>query len=343
MDRRERVMAAAAGRPVDRPPVSAWRHFVDREQSAGDLAAAMLEFQRDFDWDFMKVNPRATCFAEAWGNRYDFGRYVSVLPTPTEVVLKEPADLARIRPVDPAGGAFGEQLDALGRIARGLDGEVPFIQTIFSPLSVIGFLTGGPAGYAVPGLGDALPRLRRFIQEDPEALEAALDAVASSLAGYARAVLETGASGIFFAIVRLARAPALTREEYERFGRAYDMRVLEAVRGRDRFNVLHVCGDQIYYADTASYPVQAISWNTESAGNPSLAQMQAHTLSAVMGGVGEDGVLLEGSPADVTAAVTAALAETGGHRTIVAPGCSVIPATPLENLRAMRDAVASGR
>ena len=37
----------ADGATVDRPPVSTWRHFVDREQNATDLAAAMLDYHRD--------------------------------------------------------------------------------------------------------------------------------------------------------------------------------------------------------------------------------------------------------------------------------------------------------
>jgi uroporphyrinogen decarboxylase len=294
----------------------------------------------------MKVNPRATYFAEAWGSRYDPSRYVSVLPTPVDVVLRTTADLARIKPVDPGLGAFGEQLEALRLIGQGLGGEVPFIQTVFSPLSVIGFMTGGPAGYDFPGLGDALVHLRRFIEEDPDALEAALEAVTTSLIAYTRASLEAGASGIFFAIVRLARGPALTREQYARFGRPYDLRVLEAARPRPtgtnpdlKLNVLHVCGDQVYFPDVADYPVQAISWNTESPGNPALAAAQPYTLGAVMGGVGEDGVLLKGSADDVARAASAALDQTGGHRFILAPGCSVDPATPAENLRALREAV----
>src|SRR5687767_10819583 len=133
MNKHERVAAALAGEAVDRLPVSAWRHFVDREQNADDLTTATLEFQRTFDWDWVKVNPRATYFAEAWGNTYDFSQYVSVVPRTTRVTLESVCDLATIGPVDPAAGAFGEQLDALDRIRRGLDGDAPVIQTVFSP------------------------------------------------------------------------------------------------------------------------------------------------------------------------------------------------------------------
>ena len=62
--KRERVQAALAGEPVDWPPVSMWRHFYEFEETAEGLAEAMLGFQRRYDWDFMKVNPRASYHAE---------------------------------------------------------------------------------------------------------------------------------------------------------------------------------------------------------------------------------------------------------------------------------------
>ena len=67
MNHRERVLACLAGGDVDRPPVSMWRHFYAEETAPDTLAEAMLGFQRDYDWDFMKVNPRASYHAEDWG------------------------------------------------------------------------------------------------------------------------------------------------------------------------------------------------------------------------------------------------------------------------------------
>jgi uroporphyrinogen decarboxylase len=342
VNKHERIAAALAGEVVDRPPVSAWRHFVDREQNAVDLAEAMLEFHRTFDWDWLKVNPRATYFAEAWGNTYDFSQYVSVVPRTTRVTLESVCDLATIRPVDPAGGAFGEQLDALDRIRRGLDGDAPVIQTVFSPLSVIGWLAGGPAGFDMPGLPSSLPLLRRAIEEAPDALEAALEAVTTTVAGYARITREAGADGIFFAIVRLARQGYLSREEYARFGRPYDLHVLEAVGGAP-LNVLHICGDRVYFDAVADYPVHAISWNNQAPGNPTFGEAMAATRAAVMGGVDEGTTLPSGTPADVAQAANAALAETRGRRTLVAPGCSIDHRTPADNLIAMRDAARAWR
>jgi uroporphyrinogen decarboxylase len=342
VDKHERVAAALAGREVDRPPVSTWRHFVDREQNAADLTAAMLEYHRTFDWDWLKINPRATCFAEAWGNRYDFSQYVSVVPRATRVTLQTLADLEGIHPVDPAAGAFGEQLDVTSRVVRELAGDAPVIQTVFSPLSVIGWLAGGPAGYSVPGLPESLPYLRSAIHEAPDALEAALDAVTKTLVEYVRVVRAAGADGLYFAIVRLAREGALTRNEYARFGRPYDLRVLQAVQDAP-LNMLHICGDHVYFDAVADYPVQSISWNSEAPGNPSFGAGAALTPAAVVGGVAEDTTLPTGTSADVRRSVETALTETGGRRTLISAGCTVYPQTPIENLMALRDAARAWR
>lgn len=168
MNKHERVAAALAGHEIDRPPVGTWRHFVGREANACDLAAAMVEFQRTYDWDWVKVNPRATYFAEAWGNIYDF------------------------------------------------------------------------------------------------------DAV-------------------------------------------------------------------------SDYPVHAISWNSESAGNPSFGEAATMTPAAVMGGVAEDTTLPHGTPADVARAVESALAATGGRHTLISSGCSLDSRTPHDNLLALRDAARAWR
>lgn len=90
LSKRERVDAALKGERVDRVPVSAWRHFLDEENNPDTLAAVTLKHFHDFDWDWIKVNPRATYYAEAWGNRYDFNDYDSVLPRLIEGPLNRP-------------------------------------------------------------------------------------------------------------------------------------------------------------------------------------------------------------------------------------------------------------
>ena len=329
MSKRERVLAALQGQEVDRVPVSFWGHDFLREWSAEGLAAAMLESVRTFDYDYLKVNPRATYYAEAWGCRYRPSNDPARQPEVEHWVVHEASDLEAIRPVDGQAGPFGEQLEALRLIADGLRGEVPFVQTVFSPLSV------------VARLGNDREPVRRWMTEAPEALHAAIGAVAETLAAYARACLGTGADGIFFATTEWATYDACTSEEYEAFGSPYDLRVLEAVRDAP-FNILHVCRPRNMLELLLDYPVAAVNWAVHAPGNASLGGTLVKTEKAVLGGVDERHALLTGSPDKVRQQVREALEQTGGGRFLLGPGCSMSPQTPAENLRAAVEAVRKG-
>ena len=138
----ERIRAALRGDEVDRPPISAWRHFYRKENSPEGLAEAMLGFQRQYDWDFMKVNPRASYHAEDWGLKQHISQNDNVAPELADWPIKKPADWETVRPLDIDSGVLGQQLQALGMIAEGLGGKVPFIMTVFTPLSIAGRLAG---------------------------------------------------------------------------------------------------------------------------------------------------------------------------------------------------------
>src|SRR5262250_2825653 len=113
MTRRERVMAAVRGDHVDRLPVSLWLHNFATENSAETLAAETLRLARRFDWDFLKPQTRAQCFAEMWGLRYTPSRERATSYTVTEMPVTTAADLRRLQPADARFGALGEQLEAL--------------------------------------------------------------------------------------------------------------------------------------------------------------------------------------------------------------------------------------
>jgi uroporphyrinogen decarboxylase len=116
MTKRERIRAALAGEPVDHVPVSLWRHDFLHEWSAEELVATTLEAYRADDWDFIKFNPRATYFAEAWGNTYERPSEQRQ-PRLTHAVIADAAGLADVKPPIRAK-ACGEHLRALWMLVR---------------------------------------------------------------------------------------------------------------------------------------------------------------------------------------------------------------------------------
>lgn len=338
LSKRERVDAALQGKPVDRVPVSAWRHFIPDETSVEQLAAASLNHFNEFDWDWLKVNPRATYYAEAWGNRYDYSDYESVLPRLIEGPVHTPADLAKVQPVNPTAGVFAEQLDLVKRINAGIGGA-HFVQTVFSPLSVLAFLLAHADEHKIDKLLNAqYDGVKRAIHENPQAAHAALDAIATTLGQYAAATVDAGASGIFFAIVKLARQGVLTEAEYAEFGRPYDQKVLAAVQNAP-FNLLHICGQYAYFNAVTNYPVHAINWASIGQHNPTVGDAKTLTKHALIGGVDELGTLQTGTPEQVIEEARTAILATGGRRFLLTPGCGTAMDVPSDNLHALRRAV----
>lgn len=330
MTKRERIAAALAREECDRVPVSFWRHFYDREGSAEDLAESMLAFEREFDWDFLKVNPRASYHVEGWGARFGPTGVPHEKPELIEPGVRDPSDWRNIKRLDHRKGALGEQLEAIKRIADGLQGEVPFVETIFTPLSVAGDLVRSDDD------------LVKAIREHPDRVESAVDAIADTFSAFAEELVARGADGVFFATTQWASRDRITDEEYKRFGRAYDLRVLEAVKDANLI-ILHVCDKNSMFDLVADYPVHAFNWAISLPGNPGLAEGARMADKAVIGGVDEDLALMEETPEAAIGEARAALADTGGRGWILGPGCAVPTRVKMENLHALREWVGEAR
>lgn len=337
MTKRERVDAALRSEPVDRVPVSAWRHFIPDELDMDTLARTSLAHFNEFDWDWMKLNPRATYYAEAWGSTYDFNQYARVYPRQVSVPVQTPADLEKIGPVSPTSAPFAEHLELIKKVRAGI-GDVHFVQTVFSPLSVLAFLAAQPKTHtAEAAVQSQAEGAVRMIRENPRGTHEALRNIAATLAGYAAEAVDAGASGLFFAIVKLARQGILTEAEYEEFGKPYDLQVLQAVQSAP-FNMLHICGPAVYFRQVADYPVHAINWAAVGQDNPTVAEATRLTNKAIIGGVDEDGVLQTGTPEQVIEESLAAIRATGARRFLLSPGCGTSMQVPEANLKALRRA-----
>jgi uroporphyrinogen decarboxylase len=324
MSKRERVAAALRGDETDRPPWSLWRHFYQAESTAEQLAEQMLNWARRYGFDFLKVNARAQYHVEVWGASYRYTGREHDRPQRLDYPIKSADDWERLEPRGLDAPALAEQLEALRAIGQSLGGELPYVETVFSPLAV--------AGYMV----DDNQTLVRHLRERPAAVHHGLDAIARTFAPFAGACLEAGADGIFFATTRWASRDYLTPAEYAEFGRPYDLRVLEAVRGAS-FNVLHVCDSHNMLLDLADYPVQAFNWAATDPTNPTLADA-AGLPGLRIGGLSND-ALTGPDPAAAAREAEAARAQAGPRRWALGANCSIPTTSRDANLRAAGQAV----
>ncbi len=322
---RARVDAALRGQILDRPPASLWRHFYESEGTAVDLANATLAWQRRYDWDWMKINPRASFQVEGWGVRMKVSGLPTVKPVVLDVPVKTVRDWGSIKPLSMSHPVMAEQLEVVQRIRAELGPDLYVLVTIFSPLSVAGDLVVDDTA------------LLEHMRQDPQAIHAALEAITTTFRDFATEALAVGASGIFLATTTWASYDTVTDDVHAEYGRPYELAILDAAQ-RAPLNVLHVCQNNNMLLKLADYPVHALNWAVGSPGNPSLAEARRATDRCLVGGLRAE-TLQHGTPEAVEAEVRAAAQATDTRRWMLGPACSIPVTTPHANVAAARAAI----
>jgi uroporphyrinogen decarboxylase len=312
--------ATRRGAPTDRVPVALWRHFPTDDLNAATHAARVVEFQKKFDFDFVKVTPAAGYPAEMYGaqlasknNREGTRAY---LTRPVNAL----ADWDTIAPLDESNLVFRRETATLKLIRAQLGDDAHILQTIFSPLYSAGNLAG--------------ERMLNDLRAHPDALHRALAAITETTIRFARASLRAGADAIFFA-TQMASRQVVNETEFAEFGERYDAQVIEAVRGmKPDFILLHIHGLDIYFERLARWDVDILNWHDRRTA-PSLREARALTQKILLGGINEWDTLANGTPDTIRAEARDAIAQTGERGFVLGAGCVIAIDTPLENILAL--------
>jgi uroporphyrinogen decarboxylase len=321
--KKNRLKAVIAGEMADRVPVALWRHFPVADQDAASLAEATAVFQKQYDFDFVKVTPASSFCIRDWGVEDEWRGNPEGTRDYTRRVIGTPEDWEKLAILDPMLGSLGEQLRCLKSLRNELGDQVPIIQTIFSPLSQAKNLAGQE-------------RLLEHLRRDPASVKPGLEVIAQSSIAFVQAAREQGIDGIFYA-VQHATYKYFDRESYARFGEMHDRRILE-VAGDMWLNVLHLHGEAIMFDLAESYPVQVINWHDRETW-PDILEGKRRTGAAVCGGIRRRTMVL-GTPADIRREADEAIQAMGGGRgMILGTGCVVPVHAPRVNLLAARSAV----
>ena len=328
MTGRKRVEAAIAMGVADRPPVGAWGHTYREEWSPDDLAAVTIARARRFGWDFVKFQPRASTFAEAFGSVYQPAGHSLRAPVLIRAAVPDLDSWKSVGVVNRQ--ALDDQVESIGIVARELGPDVPVIQTVFSPLTVGGYL-----------VGKSQSRVVRELRQHPEIVGPALEKIAEALVDFSRRSVDAGAAGIFFAVSGYAGNKVMKEAVYRDLALPHDVAVLRALPRAAWFNVVHLCGSNLNFSLARDLPAQVVSWSIHNQGNPSLSEGREIAGRAVMGGLSQRATLVYGPGSKIEAEAREAVRDTGGRGLLLAPGCSVPPRVREANLAAMMSAVAA--
>lgn len=337
LTKRERLSRSIAGPGapgVDRLPVALWRHFFVEETSRAGLVEAMVRWQETHDWDFLKINPRASYHVQDWGNQYEFSGSEHVKPTLVRSAVHAADDFRHLDLLDATGGGEGraapvlaDHLAAVGDLRKALGPDVPMLMTIFTPMSIAADLAGGPQDLA--GL----------VREDATMVHVGLRTITDTFARFARACIEAGADGIFLATTHSATTTNFTPEQYEEFGRPYDLEILDAAEGAP-LNLLHVCKSHAMVRELADYPAAMLNWDMRDRTNPRMnAIAPLAPDKALVGGLDRFLFPQKGACGTLLAQIEETRREMGRRPFVVGSTCTIETTSDPEVVMAVREAV----
>ena len=303
----ERISAVLRGETLDRVPYSFWTHLPHVDLDPVRLAEETYQFYRRFEPDFVKSMPNGMFCVEDFGCECDFSEvFAGGVARISKYAVTEASDWEKLPAPDVGKGALGRELHSLERLTALVRDEAPVVATVFTPLTAARKMAG--------------PALFRHMRENPDGVKAGLEIIARVTAEFAAEAVSRGCAGIFLAD-QMATREVMTEEEYAEFGAPFALKVLEAVRGRSWFNVLHIHGNDIMYRLLADFPVQAINWHIGET-EPDIGEMLRLSPDKVaVGGIRRFDVTsgkLEAIKRQIADA-----REHGGSRIIVTPNCVI--------------------
>ncbi|MDZ4722938.1 MAG: uroporphyrinogen decarboxylase family protein [candidate division Zixibacteria bacterium] len=329
LSHRDRIASICAGEKPDRYAGSMWRHFYHMEHHAEGTIEAMLMFQRQFDWDFMKINPRADYHIEDWGLKQTYSRNEFVKHVKTSFPVKNADDWLKLQVLPPTSPALAEHLQVVSEIRRRSDRELPLFMTVFTPLAIAGRMV------------EKDEMLAEHIRSAPDKVLAGIETITKTFETYVGELRNAGADGLFFATTSWASSNLITWEEYQRFGIPFDLRILKATES-SALNLFHICSNNNFLPQLAkeNYPVQMINWNSADPTNIPLDK--AYDIiknKALVGGIDHDGWARMSDPSEVSYLVKKLLSHHDPSRLILGPGCTIPPETPIINIKTIRESL----
>ena len=302
MNKIERVNAALAGKPVDRVPAGFWFHFTPDKHHGKAAVKAHLDFYQESNIDILKM--------------------MNEHPYRANVDIVSPADWRRVRPAPLSSDFYQEALDEVKAIVDAIGGEAHVLVTVFGP-----FGSGNNTSGA---------KVTDHLKADPLAVSQGLGAIAESLAVFGEALIEAGASGLYYSS-QSGEQTRFTEFEFLQYIKPNELTVLNAVKDKGSFNLLHICKDYIRLPLYTDYPAHMVNWQSTKH-NLNLQEGRPLFKRPLCGGMDDRGVMVDGTHEEIQAEVKRVIQTIGTDSFMLGADCTMPTDIDVTNIRAAVDA-----
>ncbi|NVM43819.1 MAG: hypothetical protein HWN79_02790 [Candidatus Lokiarchaeota archaeon] len=306
MDKFDLIKKSLKGHPTEKVPYAIWKHFPEFDKSPEGLFKAQMDFQNKFDSDIMKISISGRAFASDFGA--EIGGYDPV--SGSRVGVKYPIEVLEdwwnVKKIDVSKGEFGKQIKAMKLIHPEVEGKVPTMMTVFSPLMVASEIDRN---------------LVSHYRKDPQLVGDQLEIIISAMTEFTETSIEAGADGIFLATQHF-NDRLTTEERIELEFKPLKSLVKKTIK-KNNFVVLHLHGEDPDYKLATKLPIDAINWHDQQT-SPSLSEAREMFKGGLLGGLNAESWKSISDPLDIVSLIVSVYESFKGPGLIIAPGC-VIP------------------
>ncbi|MFW9851638.1 MAG: uroporphyrinogen decarboxylase family protein [Candidatus Thorarchaeota archaeon] len=316
MEKIELVLDTFKGRNETHPLFSLWKHFPYDDKDPVQLANAHEKFFTRHSFDLMKISPHGRYPVVDFGCKVskDYDSFTGSSRC-EECCIKSNLDWETIEPVNVNEGEFGNQIKTVELINKKLE-LLPKMMTIFSPLMVASKMDQ-----------DLINNLRNH----PKTMKDSLYILYEVMLEFALSSIDSGANGIFLASQHL-RETELQWEEIEKYEIFFLKKIIEKIKKKSDFTVLHIHGENIFFKQvTEKIKADAYNWHDQLTW-PRLEEAARISDRGLLAGIDETKVLVEGNKEKIKENILNSIkvSQKNDNRIIISPGC-VIPITVSED------------
>lgn len=312
MTKKERVIAAIEQREVDGIPSGFSLHFPENKKKGQECVKAHLDFFRDSHGDICKIMNENLIPA--------FGR------------IHTPEDYNRLIPALSMKDDFMKrQMELTEKILESCDRDV------FTMGTLHGICASGIHPIEQTGVNYYAARQMQadFLRWNSEKMLLAMERIAEALCQLATAYIKAGLDSVYYASLG-GETCFFTDEEFERWIKPFDIRIMQAVKDAGGYCFLHICKDGLNMERYRAYGPYAdvINWGVFEAPLDLEKGRELFGGKTIMGGLpNRHGVLVDGSREAVEEEVKRIIREFGRKGLILGADCTLATEQDMEKVR----------
>ncbi len=322
LTQRGRLLRVLNGREVDRMPVASFTQtgitdlmdatgasWPDAHRNASLMARLGLAGHDIAGFEAVRIPFGLITEAGTMGCQIDYHEDRRDFNPGVRAGLKS---LDAIRIPDPTEGLMGMTLDAVRLCREGAGEDVPIIVGVTGPFTIAGHLRG-------------LTEMMIDLVDDPDLIHGIERTTQQVVTEFSRRLHEEGADII---VLIEPTGAIIGLEFFDQFCAPYLRKAISDIKAPV---VLHICGHTLPLIESM-ISTGAKGLSIDQTTGVAAVKEAIRGRAALIGNIDPVSLLLQGKPADVEAGCRRAIDE---GVSVLAPGCGLAPATPLQNVKAM--------